>query len=53
MEAYTSTLSLLAYSLICPHNAFVFHLKLVPGFRACYILNLDVLNILKSFKKAF
>ena len=23
-------------SLICPHNALVSHLKLVPGFRACF-----------------
>ena len=38
MEAYTSTLCLLTdsltLSLICPHNAFVSHLKLVTGCRA-------------------
>ena len=36
MEAYTSKLLLLTDSLICPHNAIAFHLKLVPGIRACY-----------------
>ena len=39
MEAYTSTLGLLTYSLIliCLHNALVSHLKIVPGFWACFI----------------
>ena len=27
---------LLSYSLICLHNSLVFHLKLVPGFRAYF-----------------
>ena len=38
MEAYTSTLGLLALSLICPNNALVSYLKLVPGFRACLLV---------------
>ena len=42
MEAYTSTLTLLTESLTdplsCPHNALLSHLKLIPGFHACYIL---------------
>ena len=36
MEAYTSNLGLLTDLLICPHNALVSHLKLVPGFRAYF-----------------
>ena len=40
MGAYISTLGLLTYLLthllICPCNALVFYLKLVPGFRACF-----------------
>ena len=27
----------LSHSLICPHNALVSHLNLVPGFRACFL----------------
>ena len=41
MEAYISTLGQLTYSLICPHNAFVSHFKLGPGFRACHIYIYD------------
>ena len=41
MEACTSTRGLLTYSLtqllICPSNALVSHLKLVPGFWACLL----------------
>ena len=36
MEAYTSNLSLLTDSLICPHNALLSHLKLVPLSQALY-----------------
>ena len=32
METYTSTLGPLTHSLNCPHNALVFHLKLVSRF---------------------
>ena len=32
MEAYKSTLGLITYYLICPHNALVSHLKLVELF---------------------
>ena len=42
MEANTSTLDLLTDWLTdwinCPHNALVYYLKLVPGFRACLVL---------------
>ena len=42
MEAYTSNFGLLSHSLtrsrICPHNALVSHLKLFPGFRACFFI---------------
>ena len=51
MEAYTSTLGLrtqyiiwdsltdsLIHWLICPNYAFVSHLKIVPGFRACCLI---------------
>ena len=40
MEAYTSTLGLLTYSLNCPHLKLVSYLKLVPGFRACLVSEL-------------
>ena len=38
MEPYTSNLGLLTDSLICPHKALASHLKLVPVFRACFVL---------------
>ena len=39
MEAYTLTLLThsLTDSLICPHNGFLSHLKVIPGFEAGYI----------------
>ena len=39
MEAYTSTLGLLTDSLISLHNALLYHLKLVPGSRTCFLFN--------------
>ena len=38
MEAYASTLGLFTYSLICPHNALLFYLKLVTGSGLVYYL---------------
>ena len=32
------------YSLICPHNALVSHLKVVPGFQAYYILSDSIMH---------
>ena len=35
----------LTHSLICPHNALVSHLKLVPGCRDCFIIqSVQILN---------
>ena len=34
----TSTLGLLTSWLICPHNVLESHLKLDPGFQACFII---------------
>ena len=33
---------LLTHSLICPHNTLVFHLMLVPGFRACFFTTICI-----------
>ena len=55
MEAFESSLGTVyslidSHSLICPHNALVFYLKLVPGFRACYNMpNFLVCNLLERY----
>ena len=63
MEAYSPTLGLLTYllthSLICPHNALVSNLKIVPGFRAgllvsfasCHSYATDKLSKIQYFCK--